>query len=193
MSCSPLHTMMSHLPIEFSLLPPTCKRNLIGCYSNLYSDKVAERGEKKKKILSHLKTLYSVFLPQPSICAGPPSQCLVTLWTAITPSRLPISTWSHPKVHSSFPLLLKLSLKSPVCGPAGCVCFHLRLPPPLEFKVLFCLRQGWPAIKTLLPLHKPPVIFFTNLPTSLLLPSPAAPQPTVPSAQQEFRDKLTKC
>lgn len=45
----PLHNMMSHLPIEFSLLPPTCKRNLIGCYSNLSSDKVAEREEKKQK------------------------------------------------------------------------------------------------------------------------------------------------
>jgi len=69
----------------------------------------------------------------------------------------------------------------------------VRLPPHFEFKVLFCLRQGWPAIKTFIPLHKPPVIFFANLPNPILLPSPAAPQPTVPSAQQEFRDKLTKC
>lgn len=44
----PLYTRMSHLPIEFSLLPPTCKRNLIYSNSNLHSDKVAERDKKKK-------------------------------------------------------------------------------------------------------------------------------------------------
>lgn len=35
----PVHTMKSYLPIEFRLMSPTCKRNLIGWYSNLYSDK----------------------------------------------------------------------------------------------------------------------------------------------------------
>jgi len=62
--------MMSHLPIEFILLPPTYKRNLIGCYSNLYT-KVAERKKKTKKQntskLSHLKTSYSIFLPLPFV------------------------------------------------------------------------------------------------------------------------------
>lgn len=43
----PLYSRKSRLPIEFSLLPATCKRSLVVSNSNLHSDKVAERDQKK--------------------------------------------------------------------------------------------------------------------------------------------------
>lgn len=53
----PLYTMMIHLPVEFILLPPTCKTNLIGCYSDIYSVRLL-----KEEIISP-KYLIESFLP----------------------------------------------------------------------------------------------------------------------------------
>lgn len=133
----PLCTRMSHLPIEFSLLPPTCKRNLIGSNSNLYSDKVVESDKKKKKEGNKPSswrppTVYFFHSPL-FVLVHHPSNCVVTLQTAIPPSRFPIFTHRHPKVHNSFHLLPKLSFTSPVCGPMDWIRFHVRLPPPFEF------------------------------------------------------------
>lgn len=158
----PVHTMKSHLPTEFSLLPPTCKRNLIGWYSNLYFDKKP----KPTKTQTQQNTLCEDLIQYFSFTA------LYLCWSTISVCSHPLDFQFLPGASKSSQLFSfsKLRFKSPACSPVGCICFHMRLPPLLEFKVLFCLRQGWSAIKTLLPLHKPPVIFFINLPTPLLLP-----------------------